>query len=320
MSTAISTTNRFSALDEDESLHSYQTLFEQQQIPVTSSKLNGPPKKSPVTLFPKLGSNVIISASKTSDKPSFVSIAKKSNEQDKETAKTDTKTEPVHKVKTKDMTKSSRSWRIASYISFVVIVGLIVLNIIPRKNRSEVKEILDKSIAVLPFEYMSDEPDKQYLADGTMDAILLHLSKIEDIRVMARTSVEQYRGTTKTTTEICKELNVGFLLEGSFQKAGDQVRLIVQLIKEGTGEHIWANNYDREWKDIFTVQSEVAQLVAKELQVVITPEEKQLIEKIPTTSLIAYDYYQRGKEEFYKYIISSDKREALERAEYRCCC
>jgi hypothetical protein len=133
-------------------------------------------------------------------------------------------TEQASDAKADQTSKSSSGWKIASYISFVVIVGLIVLNVIPRTSRSDVKEILDKSIAVLPFEYMSDEPDKQYLADGTMDAILLHLSKIEDLRVMARTSVEQYRGTTKTVPEICRELNVGFILEGSFQKSGEQVR------------------------------------------------------------------------------------------------
>jgi TolB-like protein len=217
------------------------------------------------------------------------------------------KTEPVDKVSAEEIPKSSNSWKIASYISFVVIVALIVINVIPRINLSSKKEILDKSIAVLPFKSLSDDPEKQYLADGTMDAILLHLSRIEDLRVMARTSVQQYRETDKTATEICQELDVAYLLEGSFQKYGDQAKLIVQLIQPGMEGHIWANEYDREWKDIFTVQSEVAQLVAKELQAVITPEEKQLIEKIPTTNLTAYDFYQRGIEE-----IWNDKTEKAE--------
>jgi TolB-like protein/Tfp pilus assembly protein PilF len=158
----------------------------------------------------------------------------------------------------------------------------------------QTKEI-DKSIAVLPFKLLSDEPDKQYLADGMMDAITLHLSKIKGLRVIGRTSVEQYRNPSKTTTAIGRELDVEFLLEGSFQKFGDNVRLIVQLIKTGKEGHIWANNYDRNWSDIFAVQSEVAQAVAAELYASITPEEKKLIENVPTKNIEAYDLYLQGR-------------------------
>ena len=207
------------------------------------------------------------------------------------------KTEPVHKVKPEDIPKSSNSWKIASYISFVVIVGLIVLNIIPRTGREKVSDVLDKSIAVLPFESLSKDEELQYQADGVMDAIVLHLSKIEDLRVMSRTSVEQYRDTKKTIPEICEEMGVAYVLEGSFQKSGDQMRLIVQLIQSGTEEHVWANNYDREWKDIFIVQSEVAKAVASELQAVITPEEIDRIERPPTHNMVAYDFYQQAREE-----------------------
>jgi TolB-like protein/Tfp pilus assembly protein PilF len=221
------------------------------------------------------------------------------------------KTEPVEKAKAEDIPKSSNGWKIASIISFVVIVGLIVLNVIPRVGK---KEILDKSIAVLPFESLSDDPEKQYQADGVMDAILLHLCKIKDLRVMSRTSVEQYRDTNMTINEICEELGVSYILEGSFRRYEDQARLIVQLIQSGKEGHVWANNYDRDWKDIFTVESEVAQAVARELQAIITTEEKQLIEKIPTTDLTAYDLYQRGIDSYLDYEIRNDL-EALERAE-----
>jgi TolB-like protein len=179
----------------------------------------------------------------------------------------------------------------------IVVVALFVFNIIGGKK--ETREI-EKSIAVLPFKLLSDEPEKQYLADGMMDAILLHLSKIEDLRVMSRTSTEQYKESGKTMTEIGKELGVAYLLEGSFQKFGDDVRLIVQLIQAGKEGHVWANKYDRKWNDIFSVQSEVAQAIASEVNVEITPEEKQLIEKTPTTSLTAYDFFQRGREEYWK--------------------
>jgi len=227
------------------------------------------------------------------------------------------KTKPSHEIKEKVPEKPSqlKAWKIATAFSVVIIAGLIIFHAIGERKPAGVLKILDKSIAVLPFTYLGDEPDKQYLADGTMDEILLNLSKIKDLRVMSKTSVEQYRNTDKTITEICKELDVAFLLEGSFQKSDNQVRLIVQLIKPGKEDHAWAKKYDRVWQDIFAVQSEVAQLVAQEIQAVITPNEKQLIEVVPTTSLTAYDFFQRGRAEHMKYWLDSDDKNVLERAE-----
>jgi TolB-like protein/lipopolysaccharide biosynthesis regulator YciM len=232
------------------------------------------------------------------------------------------KTVPAHEIIEGVPEKSSgiNAWKIATILSVVVIIGLIIFNIFGRRGQGEDLVILDKSIAVLPFKSLSDDPEKQYLADGVMDAILLHLSKIEDLRVMDRTSVEQYRGTNKTTVTICQELDVTYLLEGSFQKFGDQARLIVQLIHPGLKDHIWAQEFNRDWKNIFTVQSEVAQTIAREIQAVITPEEKHLIEKIPTTSLTAYDFYQRGRAEYDQHRVGiarleTGNRDALERAE-----
>jgi TolB-like protein/AraC-like DNA-binding protein len=176
-------------------------------------------------------------------------------------------------------------------------------------------ENTDRSIAVLPFKYLSNDPEKQYLADGVMEAILLHLSKIGDLRVIDRTTVEQYREPAKTAIVIGKELDVAYLLEGSFQIYGDQAKLIVQLIRPGEDGQIWAEEYDRNWEDIFSVQSEVAQTIARELQAFITPEEKELIEKIPTPNLAAYDFYQRGRDEHLKFLLDNNQKEALERAE-----
>jgi TolB-like protein len=153
----------------------------------------------------------------------------------------------------------------------------------------------ETSIAVLPFKLLSNEPDKQYLADGMMDDILLHLSKIKDLRIISRNSVEQYRKTNKTKSAIGRELGVEYLLEGSFQKQGDEVKLIVYLIKAPEGRNIWANEYNRNWKDIFSVQSEVAQTIARELYTKITPEEKERIEKTTTINLKAYDLYLLGR-------------------------
>jgi TolB-like protein len=181
-------------------------------------------------------------------------------------------------------------------VALVIALALIILGFIFVPKLFKPSGQLEKSIAVLPFKLLSDEPDKQYLADGMMDAITLHLSKIKDLRVLGRTSTEQYRNPTKTLTALGKELDVSYLLEGSFQKFGDSVRLIVQLIKTGKEGHAWANNYDRSWKNIFSVQSEVAQAIAMELQAVITPEEKVLIEKIATTDLTAYELYLKAND------------------------
>jgi len=164
------------------------------------------------------------------------------------------------------------------------------------------------SIAVLPFTSLSEDPEKQYLADGVMVEILFNLSKIKVLRVIDRISVEQYRGTSKTSALICEELGVSYLLTGSFRKYND-------LIHSGKESHVWTRQYDIECSDIYTVTSEVAQLLAKELQAVITPEEKKLIEKVPTINLTAREFYLRGMEELLKYEIHRNNREALEIAE-----
>jgi len=176
-----------------------------------------------------------------------------------------------------------------------IAIILIILGILFLPKLFKPSEELEKSIAVLPFALLSDEPDKQYLADGMMDAILLHLSQVGDLRVRSRTSTEQYRNTDKAIPEIGRELGVEYLLEGSFQKSGDDVRLIVQLLRASTDNHIWSNEYDRKWSDIFSVQSEVAKAVVKELKIIIKPEEKDLIEEIPTNNMQAYDYYLLGE-------------------------
>jgi len=204
------------------------------------------------------------------------------------------RTEPAEKVKDEDAPKSSRSWKIASYISFVVIVGLIVLNIIPRSGK---RQILDKSIAVLPFRNDSPDEEKMYFINGTMEAILDNLCKIEDLRVPGRTSVEQYRGKAKPIPVIAQELKVSYILEGSGQKIGNRVLLTVQLLDGINDHHLWSKQYDREIQeveDLIDIQSEIAQLVAAEIKAVITPPEKELIEKLPTADLSAYDLYLKA--------------------------
>ena len=172
-----------------------------------------------------------------------------------------------------------------------------------------VNEITDKSIAVLPFKSLSEDPDKQYLADGIMDAILNNLAKIKDIKVMSRTSTLQYRDDPKDPREIGKDLDVAYVLEGSFQMYGEKARLIVQLISTNDRSHKWSEEFDRDWKDIFAVQSEVAQTIANQLQAVITNEEKERIDKIPTTDLTAYDLYLRGQQYMEDFWLSNQGEE-----------
>jgi len=176
----------------------------------------------------------------------------------------------------------------------------------------------EKSIAVLPFKNLSDSAANQYFIDGLMEEILADLSKIHDLKVISRTSVEPFRGTNKSASEIAKKLKVDYLIEGSGQKYGNTFRLRVQLIDAFKDKHIWTESYEKEIKevkDIFGVQSQIAQSIAAELQAMITPEEKQLIEKIPTTNLTSYDFYRRGREEYGKYEIYKGNLEAVTKAE-----
>lgn len=178
----------------------------------------------------------------------------------------------------------------------VVLTILIVWHIIPSKPTVE----LEKSIAVLPFEYLSEAQNKRYLADGVVDAITGHLSTIKGLRVMPRTSVEQYRETTKPSQVIGKELNVSYLVEGSFQMVGDQVKLIIQLIVASKNDHLYFNEFDRDYKDILTVQSELARTIAEEIGIVLSPDIQERMESIPTNNQQAYELYLRGKDYFYK--------------------
>ncbi len=226
------------------------------------------------------------------------------------------KTESAEKIKKEDIPKSSNGWKIASYISFVVIVGLIVFNIIPRFEK---KDILDKSIVVLPFKNLSSDQENKYFIDGVMESILDNLCRIKDLRVPGSTSVQQYRDNPKPIPIVAEEMDVAYVLEGSGQKIGNRLVLTVQLITGKEDRHIWSKQYDRvieKVEDLIDIQKEIAELVANEIEVIITPEEKQIIEKIPTTSLTALDFYQRGRDEFAKYWwIDRDNRTALVNAE-----
>ncbi|MEY2555146.1 MAG: hypothetical protein QOF93_290 [Verrucomicrobiota bacterium] len=147
---------------------------------------------------------------------------------------------------------------------------------------------IDKSIAVLPFESLSDDKENAYFADGIQDDILTNLSKIGDLRVISRTSVMSYRGHTPNLREIGKALGVSAILEGSVRRAGNRVRVNVQLIDATTDEHLWANDYDRDLTDVFAIQTDLAQKIANELQAKLSPTEKAQIQNKPTQNGEAY--------------------------------
>ncbi|MFC2151094.1 helix-turn-helix domain-containing protein [Bacteroidota bacterium] len=161
-------------------------------------------------------------------------------------------------------------------------------------------KVLEKSIAVLPFKNDSNDSTNVYIINGLMESILNNLQKIEELRVLSRTSVEKYRNTSKTIPEIAQELNVNYFVEGSGQKIGDRILLNVQLIEAQSDKHLWAEQYERETKDIFQLQMDVARNIAGNIKVIITPEEEKRINKIPTDNLIAYDYFLKGLDLFYK--------------------
>ncbi|HSS17608.1 MAG TPA: tetratricopeptide repeat protein [Candidatus Dormibacteraeota bacterium] len=153
----------------------------------------------------------------------------------------------------------------------------------------------DKSIAVLPFENLSHDPDNAYFAEGMQDEILARLSKIADLKVISRTSTQKYKSAPDNLREIAKQLGVANILEGSVQKAADQVRVNVQLINALNDAHLWGDIYDRKLTDIFAVESDIAKTIADTLQAKLTGEEKQLIAAQPTSDLTAYDLYLKGR-------------------------
>jgi serine/threonine protein kinase/Tfp pilus assembly protein PilF len=152
-----------------------------------------------------------------------------------------------------------------------------------------------KSVAVLPFENLSPDPDNAYFANGIQDEILTRLARIADLKVISRTSTQHYQSKPRNLREIAKQLGVANILEGTVQRAADQVRVNVQLVNAQTDSHLWADTFDRKLTDIFAVESEVAKTVAKQLQAKLTGQEEQVIAVKPTDNTEAYNAYLRGR-------------------------
>jgi TolB-like protein/Flp pilus assembly protein TadD len=153
----------------------------------------------------------------------------------------------------------------------------------------------DKSVAVLPFENLSADPENVFFADGVQDEILTHLAKVADLKVTSRSSVMQYRTSTRNLREVASSLGVAHILEGNVQRAGNRVRVSAQLIDARSDTHLWAESYYRPLDDVFAIQTEIAKAVAAQLQAKLSPAEKAAIEQPPTADLVAYDRYLRAK-------------------------
>jgi TolB-like protein/cytochrome c-type biogenesis protein CcmH/NrfG len=151
------------------------------------------------------------------------------------------------------------------------------------------------SVAVLPFQNLSGDPQNEYFSDGTTEEIITKLSSIKNLEVTSRTSVARYKGTQKDVKEIGRELGVRYILEGSVRKAANRVRITAQLIDSSTGFHLWAQDFDRDLKDVFSVQEETALKIADALKLQLTPEEQQAVQRRYTQNVEAYDEFLRGK-------------------------
>ncbi len=161
--------------------------------------------------------------------------------------------------------------------------------------RTEAATVSQKSIAVLPFDNLSRDPDNAYFCEGVQDEILTRLAKVADLKVISRTSTQHFKSTPDNLPQIAKQLGVAHILEGSVQKASDRVRVNVQLINALTDAHLWADTYDRKLTDIFAVESEIAKTIAETLQARLTGSEKSLITKTPTVNPEAYELYLKGR-------------------------
>jgi TolB-like protein/Flp pilus assembly protein TadD len=182
--------------------------------------------------------------------------------------------------------------------------------ILPRASAHKI----DKSIAVLPFENLSDEKENAYFADGIQDDILTNLSKISDLKVISRTSVMSYRGNARSVREIGKTLGVSTILEGSVRRSGNRVRVNVQLINAANDEHIWAEDYDRDLTDVFAIQTDLAQKIAGELQAKLSPSEKAMMARKPTENGEAYLAFVQAHDLFTrpdKFRANTEKAEQL---------
>jgi TolB-like protein/Tfp pilus assembly protein PilF len=211
------------------------------------------------------------------------------------------------------------AWIYVVAVGAVLSIGLFVLgrystgnNMAPRPGETG-SSIPQKSIAVLPFENLSDDKNAAYFADGIQDEILTKLASIADLKVISRTSTAKYKSKPEDLKTVSQQLGVATVLEGSVQKAADKVRVNVQLIDARADSHLWAKSYDRDMKDVFAVESEVAQEIADSLQAKLSPAEASTLATAPTKDPVAYDLFLKGEYEE-RLADSSRKAESYDQA------
>ncbi|MEO5718954.1 MAG: adenylyl cyclase, partial [Chthoniobacterales bacterium] len=194
-----------------------------------------------------------------------------------------------------DPVAAARAPKKHAWIYIVVIGGLLSIGLFflgrysTRNHAGAVGERPAKSIAVLPFDNLSRDPDNAYFCEGVQDEILTRLAKVADLKVISRTSTQRFKSAPENLPEIARQLGVAHILEGSVQKSSGQVRVNVQLIHAASDAHLWADTYDRKLIDIFAVESEIAQTIADTLQVKLTGSEKIQLTKKPTANPEAYE-------------------------------
>src|SRR6266480_407427 len=204
------------------------------------------------------------------------------------------------KLKTARVAAAARRKRVAyrwlslGVVSLLAVLAVSSFLLFPCRRPLATVAVPEKSIAVLPFENLSRDPDNAYFAEGIQDEILTRLSKIADLKVISRISTQHYKSAPENLPEIAKQLGVAHILEGRVQKSGDAVRVNVQLIKAANDSHLWADTFDRKLTDIFSVESEVAKAIADQLRAKLTGPEEQVIAAKPTDNPEAYDAYLRG--------------------------
>lgn len=220
--------------------------------------------------------------------------------------------ESNHKIKEiENSSKASKFYRRPIFIAvsvILVLVAVLTYHSLSTKTEENIQRP-KKSIAVLPFKNLSSDSTNLYFVNGLMEAALNNLQKIEDLRVVSRTSVEKYRNTNKSIKEIAEELNVNYLIEGSGQRADGVVLLNIQLIDAADESPVWTEQYKNKIDDIFALQNSIAKQIAAAIQATVTPSELAQIEKIPTHNLIAYDYYLQAMQAF-----QLETKEGLENA------
>jgi len=192
--------------------------------------------------------------------------------------------------------QKKHTWIYVAIVGAVLSIGLFFLGRYGFRNASSSSsELPPKSIAVLPFDNLSRDPDNAYFCEGVQDEILTRLAKVADLKVISRTSTQHFKSTPDNLPEIAKQLGVTNILEGSVQKAGDQVRVNVQLIKAMTDAHLWADTYDRKLTDIFAVESDIAKSIAETLQAKLSGREAATLGARPTENSAAHELYLKGR-------------------------